>query len=74
MFLWLVTLFSANNTWNKSGQFTNAIFHFADTVSLPANSVVLKTVTALITRLKELRFSSQTRIVHSRKIGHGQVI
>ena len=59
-FVWLVTLFSANNTSSISGQFAKAFCHFADTVSLPTNSVVLKTMRMLLmTRHKELRFSNQ---------------
>ena len=57
--LWLVTLFSASS---NSGQFAKAFCHFADTVlvSLPTNSVVLNAMTMLLmTRHKELRFSSQ---------------
>ena len=50
----------ANSTSSISGQFAKVFSLFTDTVSLPTNSVVLKTMTMLLmTRHKELQFSSQ---------------
>ena len=55
-----VSMVGVNRTSSISGQFAKAFSLFTDTVSLPTNSVVLKTVTMLLmTRHKELQFSSQ---------------